>query len=425
MLLWSGDLAPPLGKKGTTLNVLVFNCGSSSLSFKIFQVENGEIESVVLSGKAHRVGVKGSEPSFLEYKRGNEADKETVPLENHQIAARFVLKYVKDHGLDIDAIGHRFVHGGQQFATSAMIDEKTLAQINRCLPLAPIHNPISKSVIEESIATYSELPQYVTFDTAFHSGMPARAYTYALPEEIRRRHGFRKFGFHGLSYTYVTRVALDYLGLPTKGSRLVACHLGTGGSSVAAIQDGQSIDTSMGYSPLAGLVMSTRSGDVDPMMLLYLMDSYGFRELEIEEMLNKKSGLIGISEFSSDLRDILSRMNEESGEGEEQAGLAFSMYCHRLRKVVGSYIAALGGIDALIFTDDIGVTNAPVREKVCEGLGWAGVSADPELNPKATKDAILTISPGDAPVKVLTVPTDEERVIVWEGIRLLKEEVSV
>lgn len=403
------------------MNVLVFNCGSSSLSFKIFDVEEEDVRSVVLKGKAHRVGVKGSEPSFLEYQRNGSQDKDVIPLESHRIAAVKVLEYVRANNLSIDAIGHRFVHGGRQFATSARIDKKVLKQIEQCLALAPIHNPISQSVIQESLKAYPGVMQYVTFDTAFHSDMPEQAYTYALPDELREKQGFRKFGFHGLSYTYVTRTAIEYLGLREGGSRIVACHLGTGGSSVAAIKDGKSIDTSMGYSPLAGLVMSTRSGDLDPMMLLYLMGSYQLRELELEDILNKKSGLIGVSGFSSDLRDILNRMKSGNGSGnEDQAELAFRMYTHRLKKYVGSYVVALGGIDALVFTDDIGVTNAPVRQSVCDGLGWAGITLDAGRNEAAGKEEIATVSSDESRAKVLTVPTDEERVIVWEGIRLVK-----
>jgi acetate kinase len=370
-----------------------------------------------MAGKAHRVGVTGSEPSYIEYKGKDGTEKEVTPLKTHRQAAALILRYLRDRKTPLNCIGHRYVHGGSQFATSAIIDDDCMKLLRRCLPLAPIHNPISLSVIEESQEVFPDLTQYVSFDTAFHSSLPERAYTYALPARLRRQYGFRKFGFHGLSYTYVTRKAADYLCKPLEKTNMVACHLGTGGSSVAAVEHGRSIDTSMGYSPLAGLIMSTRSGDIDPMLLTHLMANYDVRADDLESLLNKKSGLIGLSEFSSDLRDILARVRESE---QKQAALAFEMYCHRLKKYIGSYIMALGGIHALIFTDDIGVTNAQVREKVCVNLAWAGIKFDAEKNQAVTKDRITVITTDDSPVPVLVVPTDEEIVIVWEGIKLLQ-----
>lgn len=398
------------------MRTLVFNCGSSSLNFKVFEARAGQRQEVVFRGKAHRVGVKGSEPSFIEFHGPGRDEEEVASLPAHREAAARVFSRLREWEISFDAIGHRFVHGGGRFARSAILDTKAREELERCLGLAPIHNPISMSVIEEATASCPHLPQYATFDTAFHSTLPPETYTYALPRELRERFGFRKFGFHGLSYAYVTRAALEYLELEGKPSRLAACHLGTGGSSVAAIRDGRSVDTSMGFSPLAGLVMSTRSGDLDPMLLLYLMASHGLRPEELENLLNKKSGLIGLSSFSSDLRDIIRRIHDED---EQQAGLAFSMYCHRLRKFVGAYIALLGGVDAVVFTDDIGVTNAAVRSRVCEGLGWAGIALDEDANNAAPHDSIGDIGAADAAVRVLTIPTDEERVIAWEGARLL------
>jgi len=398
------------------VNILVFNCGSSSLSYKIFEV-SGDETAILLAGKAHRVGVTGSEPSFIENKLRGTVEKETVPIADHRGAAALALKYILAHKLPVDCVGHRFVHGGEYFRESAFVDAASMENLVKCLPLAPIHNPMALSAIRECRATLPETRQYVTFDSAFHSAMPAHAYTYALPRSIIERFGFRKYGFHGLSYTYVTGAAARRLGRPLEKLRLIACHLGTGGSSVAAVRNGRSIDTSMGYSPLQGLVMSTRSGDIDPMLTVYLMAVYGYRPDDLLDFLNKKSGLLGISGFSSDIRDIIGRMEE--GDERPQADLAFSMYVQRLKKYIGSYVAALGGADALIFTDDIGVRNPHVRERVCAGMEWCGIRLDPDANAKAPTDAIACISAPDSPVAVLSVPTEEELLICREGARLL------
>jgi acetate kinase len=255
----------------------------------------------------------------------------------------------------------------------------------------------------------------VTADGSFHATIPTHAHTYPLPKDILKRFGFRKFGFHGLSYQYVIGAAAKHLKIPLKGTRMVACHLGTGGSSSVAVREGRSVDTSMGYTGLPGLVMSTRSGDVDPMLATFLMDVYGEQPDDVEDILNKKSGLLGVSGFSSDIRDIIGRIEEDP-----QARLAFDMYVHRLKKYIGSYIAALGGLDVLIFTDDIGARNWLVRDKACQGLAWCGVELDPDANRKATGGEVLSeIGSSGSRVKVLVVPTEEELVICREGIRIL------
>ncbi|MCK9573788.1 MAG: acetate/propionate family kinase, partial [Candidatus Omnitrophica bacterium] len=310
------------------LNVLIFNCGSSSLTYKIFQVRNSTVCKVVSSGKAHRVGVKGTRSSFIEHRFKNKPYKKEVAIQNHRQAATLILEYIQDKGIKIDCIGHRFVHGGNQFTKSVFLDKNTLRKLLLCLPLAPIHNPISLGVIHESRKTFPDLPQYVTFDSAFHSTIPSYAYTYALPEKIIKKYGFRKYGFHGLSYSYVAKMVPEFLGKSAKNLKIVACHLGTGGSSVVAIKNERSVDTSMGYSPLSGLMMSTRCGDIDPMLMTYLMNAYGYRPDELMDILNKKSGLLGISGFSSDITDILHRIYGKKDI--ERAKLAFNMYTHRL-----------------------------------------------------------------------------------------------
>jgi len=398
----------------------VFNCGSSSLTYKGFAVRGDDIEAV-LSGKAHRVGVKGTELSFIEHQFDGDTRRKETPIDDHRQAAGLALDYIAADGIEISAIGHRFVHGGSHFEDSAALTKDTLQKLRLCLPLAPIHNPTSLAVIEECVARFRDLPQYVTFDSAFHSAMPEYAYTYAVPKSVRQEFGFRKYGFHGLSYTYVTQEVARFLQASPEDLRIVACHLGTGGSSVAAIDAGRSIDTSMGYSPLPGLVMSTRCGDIDPMLTLYLMCVYGYRPDDLLDMLNKQSGLLGVSGLSSDIRDLEARMAEDA---QGQAELAFEMYAHRLRKYIGSYVALLGGLDVLVFTDDIGVHNWLLRQRVCERLQWAAVILDEDANRTGPVDQTSLLSTADSTARILAVPTEEELVICWEGIRLLDRETD-
>ena len=400
------------------MNILVFNCGSSSLTFKIFNsTVNGNLE-VVLSGKAHRVGVKGSESSFIEYDFKGLKTKEEKIIKSHKDAAISILNFLKRNDVFFNYIGHRFVHGGEHFNKTVFLNNSTLEKLRQCIPLAPIHNPISLSVVYECNKRLPDTPQFVTFDSAFHSSIPDYAFTYAIPKKIIRKFSFRKYGFHGISYSYVTREASRYLESSPEDLKIVACHLGTGGSSVCAIQGGRSIDTSMGYSPLTGLMMSTRTGDIDPILTMYLMVAYDFRPDELINFLNKKSGLLGVSGVSSDIRDIISNFTSKGGKRPE---LAFNMYIHRLKKYIGSYILVLGGIDALVFTDDIGIHNWLVREKVCENMGWCGISIDKESNQKSILNSISLISSKHSEVKVLCIPTEEELVIAMEGNKLIED----
>jgi acetate kinase len=360
------------------------------------------------------VGVKGSESSFVENRFRGETHKIVVPIENHRTAASLAFDFIRENSIAVDRVGHRFVHGGSQFTGSCMLNEQTLGSLQECIPLAPIHNPISLSVVNESRRTIALERQYVTFDNAFHSTIPPRAYAYLLPRVINEKFGFRKYGFHGLSYSYVVEKAAEFLQRPAEGLRIIACHLGTGGSSVAAILGGRSIDTSMGYSPLTGLMMSTRSGDIDPLVTIYVMAAHGYRPDEVLDLLNKKSGLLGISGFSSDIGDLISRISDQ----EQNSELAVRMYVHRLKKYVGSYIAALDGLDALVFTDDIGLRNPFIRQQVCEQMDWAGIVLDPRLNESAPVDRITNVRAAGGAVSILTIPTDEELVIFLEGAKL-------
>ena len=400
------------------MNILVFNCGSSSLTYKIFEAGNSDNIITVLSGKAHRVGSRGPEESFIENHYQNRTDKKITPIQNNREAARLALEYILNKNIRIDYVGHRFVHGGAEFTRTTLVDERVFEKLTDCIPLAPIHNPVSLSVIKEVSESLKDIPQYVAFDSAFHSGIPYYAYTYALPKRIVEEFGYRKYGFHGLSYSYVTKEAARFLGKNLEELKIVACHLGTGGASVAAIKNGHSIDTSMGYSPLPGLVMSTRCGDIDPMLTIYMMVKYGYRPDDLMDILNKESGLLGISGTSSDIRDILHGISEEK----PQIELAFKMYIHRLKKYIGSYIAILKGVDTFIFTDDIGVHNWQVREKVCEDMEWSGIVLDEKRNKSVTDDKICKISTDDSDVDIVTVPTEEELVICLEGLKVVELE---
>jgi len=395
------------------LNILVFNCGSSSLTYKIFNVKSPKNIKTILSGKAHRVGVKGREPSFIEHHLNKKQEKKEIPIANHSEAAFLVLDKVKQLNIKIDYIGHRWVHSVGRFKTS-FIDKKMLEILKSLVPLLPLHHPAALSVIYKCRKTFPKTPQYVTADCAFHSSIPYYAYTYALPKNIIDKFGFRKYGFHGLSYQYVVGKASRFLKTSLEKLKIVACHLGTGGSSVAAVRHGQSIDTSMGYTALSGLIMSTRSGDIDPMLTIYLMTLYGYRPDNLMNILNKKSGLLGISEFSSDIRDIIHVISKN-----KQAELAFNMYIHALRKYIGSYIFSLEGLDTLIFTDDIGIHNWLVREKACENMEWCGIILDKKLNRQSVGDKTSLLSAKNSAVRILAVPTEEELAICSDGIKLI------
>jgi acetate kinase len=394
------------------MNFLVFNCGSSSQNYKLYQVAPSGLD-LICKGKAHRVGVKGSEPSFIEHTLDGRTSKVTIPLTDHAVAATLILDYLEQKGLSVDALGHRFVNGGECYQDSILITPDVSSGLDAVLPLAPIHNPNSLSVIRVCQRRFPGIPQTLSFDTAFHAGLEPAAYTYALPSELRQRFGLRKFGYHGLSYHYVTRRAAEYLERPLESLRMVACHLGTGGSSVTAILNGRSLDTSMGYSPLAGLMMSTRSGDLDARVVIDLLKS-GNSPATVSDLLNKESGLLGVSGISSDIRDLLKT-------ADDRATLAVELYTQRLKKTIAGFIALLGGIDVLLFTDDIGLQNPAIRAMACQGLEWAGVRLDEQANLNAPLDRMSDIGQGDTPVRVLVTPTDEERVIADETLRLLTE----
>lgn len=380
----------------------------------MYQVDAAGKETVLASGKAHKVATPTQQGGTIEWKIGEECGRFSAALDSHRTAAQRILALLEEHGLKADAVGHRFAHGGDAFQRSARVDGATLAALRRCLPLAPIHNPNTMQVIETCQEEQPGVPQVVVFDTTFHAHLPEAARRYALPAALADEKGFHRFGFHGLSYQYVTERTAAWLGRPVEDLCLILCHLGTGGSSVAAVRGGHSIDTSMGYSPLSGLVMSTRCGDLDPQIVLDLVQQ-GMTVEAIRDLLNHQSGLRGLSGFSSDLLEIIAAAEQ----GNAACRLAFDVYVQRLKLYVGGYFWELGGADALVFTDDVGVRAWQVREALCSGIEALGIRLDAAANRCVPPEGVTRISPEDAPVQILVMPTDEEAVILKEVIRLL------
>ena len=390
------------------MNVLIFNCGSSSQSFKVYQVENNDIQTIAC-GKARNVATQTQSKPAIEWNVGVETGLQNVELSSHRRAAMEILEILQNHQIAVHAIGHRFVHGGNLFSSTVRIDANTLEMLRQCLPFAPIHNPNSFSVIEVCQEQFQDLPQYAVFDTSFHAGMPKEAKTYALPTELATEYGYQKYGFHGLSCQFVSKKAAELLGRPLESLKLILCHLGTGGSSVTAIKNGNTLDTSMGYSPLAGLVMSTRCGDLDPEIVLDLVKR-GKSVEDINQILNQQSGLIGLSGYSSNISEII----EASENGDLNCQLAYDVYTHRLRQYIGGFYWLLNGADAILFTDDIGVKSWKLRQKVFDQTDQLGIRLDRDANRKAPQDQPLFIQSESSKVKIAVIPTDEERVILEE-----------
>lgn len=397
------------------MNILVFNCGSSSQAFKVYRSEPRRPEAVLIAGKAKNVATPTQARPYIHWEINGKPFEKKCPLDSHKAAAEQILAILRENGIRPDAVGHRFVHGGRLLQKNVRIDAETRALLLRCLPLAPIHNPNSFSVIEVCEEQLPDIPQFAVFDTAFHAGMPEAAKRYALPTELVEKFGFQKYGFHGLSCQFVTKQAARLMGKPAEALRLIICHLGTGGSSVTAVRNGETLDTSMGYSPLAGLVMSTRCGDLDPGIPLDLVRA-GIPLERIDEILNRESGLLGLSGFSSSLPEIITA----AGEGNPACRIAYDVYVHRLRKYIGAFYWLLAGADAILFTDDVGERCWQVRERVFESADFLGIFLDHERNRTAAGDSAACISRPDSKVQLWAIPTDEEQVIFHEVLSLLK-----
>ncbi len=387
------------------LNALVFNVGSSSLSFKLYRHSEA-----LVRGKCHRVGVHTTGRSYIEVHYGAADAQWDVELPDHHVAASQVLDWLDTRGFEFDVVGHRFADGGPHFENATVIDETTRPLLEQSAPLAPLHNGAALHMVDLLAGRRPWVVQFVVFDSTFHAGLPDVARTYALPREMARR--YRKHGFHGLSYADVVEKARWYLG--EEHFKAVALHLGTGGSSACAIVDGRSVDTSMGYSPLQGLVMNTRCGDLDPGIIVDLA-RHGYAPDALGGLLQGESGLLGLSGgTSSDIRDLIRMMPQDP-----DARLAFDLYVYRARLYVGAYAAAMNGLDLLIFTDDVGLRVPEVRREICRGMDFIGVRLDDGRNTSADPERVEPLHASDSPVRILAIPNDEERAIYDEGLRLL------
>ena len=396
------------------MNILIFNCGSSSQNFKVYSVLEGQSPAVIASGKARNVATRTKAEPQIDWRVGDDEGSRKVDLSTHRQAAEENLRVLVEHTMQIDAVGHRFVHGAEWFQATTRITASSMETLKKCFRLAPIHNPNSFSVIEVCTEQLPGVPQFVVFDTSFHSKLPPEATRYALPLELASEHGFRKYGFHGLSYSFVSQRAALLLNRPLESVKLIMCHLGTGGSSVAAFKDGHSVETSMGYSPLPGLVMSTRCGDIDPEILLELFRE-GLGADEISEILNNRSGLIGLSGFSSNLEEVIT----EGENGNEDCRIAADVYANRLKTYLGGYFWLLDGADAIVFTDSVGTRSWKMREKVCGNVEKLGILLDTEKNRAARVDKETFVNQALSEAAIIVIPTDEELVILNEVLRAL------
>jgi acetate kinase len=390
--------------------VLVINTGSSTIKYQLLEVGDGE-GTVLASGLVDRIGSAGS---TLVHRAAGQPDLTVEePIADHEAGFRGVLDAFEKTGIpaDLAVVGHRVVHGGERFDGPALVDDNVLASIRELTPLAPLHNPSNALGIEVARRLYPDLPQVAVFDTAFHRTMPARAYRYALPRELADRYGIRRFGFHGTSHQYVSRRAAEHLGRPIEELALITLHLGNG-ASAAAVAGGRCIDTSMGLTPLAGLVMGTRSGDIDPAVVFHLHREAGLALDEIETILTKQSGLLGLA-GAGDVREVRARIEA----GDPEAAEALDIFCYRVRGYVGAYAAALGRVDAIVFTAGIGENDPQIRADVCDGLQGFGVRVDGGRN-SAPERGTRAVSAADSLVQVLVVPTDEELEIARQALDL-------
>lgn len=397
------------------MKILVLNCGSSSIKYKLYEMTTKE---VLAQGGIEKLGLPDS---FLKFKMPD-GSKKTIEknMPEHTVGVQLIFDTLTnpEYGCikslsEIDAVGHRLVHGGEKFNTSVVITPEVIEQMKACTDLAPLHNPANLKGVAAVSAILPNVPQVGVFDTAFHQTMPAHAYMYALPYEYYTQYGVRRYGFHGTSHRYVSRRACEFLGVDYEKTKIITVHVG-GGGSITAIKDGKSIDTSMGLTPVEGLVMGTRSGDVDLGAITYLMDKLNLSVADLNTIINKKSGVLGVSGVSSDMRDI----EDAISKGNERAKLALEMFEYRLLKYIGAYTAALNGVDVIVFTGGIGENQTITREYICEGLNYLGVKYDKELNAKSRGEEI-EISTPDSKVRVVVIPTDEELTIATDTMNLV------
>ena len=399
------------------MKILVLNCGSSSIKYKLFEMESrqvlaqGGLEKINLPGSFLKITLPNGEKKILERE-----------IKEHTAGVQFIFEtlthpeYGAVKSLDeINAVGHRVLHGGTKFSGSVLINDDVIRAVEECCDLGPLHNPANLKGIYAVQQLLPNVPQVAVFDTAFHQTMPEHAYLYPIPYEYYEKYGIRRYGFHGTSHRYVSKRVCEFLGIPVEGSRIITCHIGNGGS-IAAVKDGKCIDTTMGLTPLEGLMMGTRCGDIDGGAILYLMKKEGLTPDQMSDILNKKSGVLGIFKRSSDMREL----EDASARGEELAKRTEAMYFYRITKYIGAYAAAMGGVDAIVFTAGMGENNTELRERVCTDMEFFGIELDKEVNAKAHHQPnIVKLSTDNSKVQVWLIPTNEELMIARETDRIV------
>ena len=399
------------------MKVLVLNCGSSSIKYKLFEMTTKE---VLAQGGIEKIGLPGSFLKLTLPSGEKKIIEKDVP--EHTTGVQFIFDTLTnaEYGAvkdlhEIKAVGHRVLHGGTKFSGSVLIDDAVIAAVEECCDLGPLHNPANLKGIYAVQKLMPEVPQIAVFDTAFHQTMPDYAYLYAIPYKYFEKYGIRRYGFHGTSHRYVSKRVCEFLNIPQEGSRIITCHIGNGGS-IAAVKDGKCVDTTMGLTPLEGLMMGTRSGDIDAGAVTFIMEKEGLNTTGISNLLNKKSGVLGISGVSSDMRELLAAC----ANGNERAILAEKMYYYRIKKYIGAYAAALGGVDIILFTGGVGENQFECRESVCKDMEFMGIKLDNNVNAKVRGEEAI-ISTADSKVKVVVIPTDEELLIASDTMDILKK----
>lgn len=400
--------------------ILVLNCGSSSLKYQLLDMKGDEVYDLLAKGLVERIGMEAG--CIKHQAAGKEKFEKEMPIEDHTVGIKAVIDALldKEYGVlssleDIEAVGHRVVHGAEEFVCSQLITDKVIAQLEKCSVFAPLHNPANILGIKAVSAVLPDVPQVGVFDTAFHQSMPAYAYMYGLPYEYYEKYGIRRYGFHGTSHKYVSAKGAKFAGLDINDSKIITCHLGNG-SSIAAVMNGKSIDTTMGFTPLEGLLMGTRCGNIDPEVVTYIQEKEGLSASEMSKVMNKKSGMLGLSCLSSDCRDL----SEAADGGNAKAKLTLKKLTYDITKFIGAYAAAMNGVDLIVFTGGIGENNSRIRRRVCENLTYLGVKFDYDANAVRGEDTIITLP--DSKVKVALITTNEELMIARDTMHIVQNE---
>ena len=400
--------------------ILVLNCGSSSLKYQLLDMKNDEVFDLLAKGLVERIGMEAG--CVTHQAAGKDKYVKEMPIEDHTVGIKAVMEALLDKQFgvlssleDIEAVGHRVVHGAEEFVCSQLITDEVIAQLEKCSVFAPLHNPANILGIRAVSAVLPDVPQVGVFDTAFHQTMPSYAYMYALPYESYEKYGIRRYGFHGTSHKYVSAKGAKFAGVDIENSKIITCHLGNG-SSITAVENGKSVDTTMGFTPLEGLTMGTRCGNIDPEIVIYLQEKEGLSPSEMSKVLNKKSGLLGLSCISSDGRDI----SAAADAGDPKAKLALKKLAYDITKSIGAYAAAMNGVDLIVFTGGIGENNTRLRRRVCENLTYLGVKFDYDANAIGGKDMMLTLP--DSSVKIAAITTNEELMIARDTMNIVQNE---